>query len=186
MDREVNRQMFHLLVGLIVVALLLYYGRGTTMVAVFFVIIFGLLIMNARLLKSKSVVLRLVQWFEKNFERTDAPLPGWGSACYAAGVLITISVLPNQYEIIAVVLMLALGDSFSTIIGRKGRILLPHNKKKTLEGAVAFFVASLPIYYFIGPMAIPLIIVGTIIETLPLIDDNLMIPIVATTLLVIF
>lgn len=186
MDREDKRQVFHILTGLMVIIVLSYLGRGMAMGMVFFTIIIGLFIMNARLLGKKNFLTRIVVWFENNFERIDAPLPGWGSACYAIGILIAITILADQSRIMAIIMLLALGDGFSTLVGRKGTIKLPYNNKKTLEGSVAFIITAMPAYFFIGPLAIPLVILGAIAETLPLIDDNLMIPIVATAFLVIF
>lgn len=186
MDREDKRQIFHILVGLMVIAVISYLGRGMAMGMVFFTIIIGLLIMNSRLLGKKNILTRIVAWFEKNFERTNAPLPGWGSACYATGSLIAISILADQNRIMAIIVLLALGDGFSTLIGRRGKIRLPYNKEKTFEGAIAFIIAAMPVYYFLGPLAIPLVILSAVIETLPIIDDNLLIPIVATAFLVIF
>lgn len=186
MDREDKRQIFHIFVGLMLIVVISYLGRGMAMGMVFFTIIIGLLIMNSRLLGKKNILTRVVAWFEKNFERTNAPLPGWGSACYATGSLIAISILVDQNRIMAIIVLLAFGDGLSTLIGRRGKIRLLYNKEKTLEGAIAFVIASIPAYFFIGPLAIPLIILGAIVETLPIIDDNLMIPIVATAFLVIF
>lgn len=186
MDREDKRQIFHILTGLMVIAVLSYLGRGMAMGMVFFTIVIGLFIMNAKLLGKKNFLTKIVAWFEKNFERVDAPLPGWGSACYATGILIVITILTDQSRIMAIIVLLALGDGFSTLIGRRGNIKIPYNSKKTLEGSVAFAIAALPAYYFIGPLAIPLVILGAIVETLPIIDDNLMIPIAATAFLVIF
>lgn len=186
MKQETKRQTFHILIGLITILILLYFGRGVVIAFVFFTIIFGLLIMNARILNKKNRVTDIIQWFEHNFERPNVPLPGWGSACYATGILIILTGLTDINEMIAVTLILALGDGFSTLVGKNGKNKIPYNSKKTLEGTVAFVIASLPAYYFIGPLAIPLIIIGAIVETLPLIDDNLLIPIVATCFLVIF
>ncbi|MFH1785406.1 MAG: hypothetical protein ABH842_03175 [Candidatus Micrarchaeota archaeon] len=185
MTQENKRQVFHILVGLLAIAVLLYFGRGVTIALVFFIIIFGLLIMNARILHYKNPITKLIQWFEHNFERPDVPLPGWGSACYATGILIVLTALTDVNEMVAIIIILALGDGFSTLVGRNGKTRIPYNNKKTIEGTIAFMIASLPACYFIGPIGVPLIILGAIIETLPLIDDNLMIPIVTTAFLVI-
>jgi dolichol kinase len=186
MERETERQVFHIIIGLIAMAAILTFGREVMISALFFTIIFGLLMMNMRIMKNKNYIVRVMEWFEKKFERSSAPLPGWGSACYATGALIATTVLTEVNDIAAVFVLLALGDGFSTLVGRMGRIKLPYNDKKTLEGMVAFFVSSLPAYCFVGPLAIPLALVGAVVETLPTIDDNLMIPIAATAFLVIF
>ena len=186
MERETARQLFHMIVGVIAMVMLYWFGRGISVVIVFGITVLGLWAMNARLLKSKSPFILIIEFFEKKFERTNAPLPGWGSACYSTGVLIVMTVLSDITEISAVIFILAVGDSLSTIVGQKGRIKLPYNGKKTLEGSLVFFLSSLPVYFFLGPIGIIVVIICTIVETLPLLDDNLTIPMVATAALVVF
>lgn len=177
MERETARQLFHLALGIIALLLLLHFGRGFMIGFVFFIIIIGTLLMNIRL---RGGSIFVVQWFEESFERPDAFLPGWGSACYAAGVLIILTFLTDINAIAASILVLALADALSTIIGRKGRMKLPYNGNKTLEGSAAFFVSSLAAWYFIGPAAVPLAAIATIAESLPGLEDNLAIPIACT------
>jgi dolichol kinase len=173
MDREDARQMFHMAVGLIALAALLVFGRGFMLAALFFTIVIGTLLMNARLLGNRIFI---VQWFEERFEREDAPLPGWGSACYAAGVLLAASFLSDVPQIAAVIFVLGIGDGVSTIIGLRGRMKLPYNRKKTLEGTLAMFFASLGAFAFVGAAAIPLALIAALAESVPRVDDNLMIP----------
>jgi dolichol kinase len=181
MEKETERQLFHMLIGCGTIAMLLVLGRGFAIAAVFFTIIVGLLLMNRRLLGGR---LPLVMWFEEKFERPDAPFPGWGSACYAAGALIALTFLSDPARIAAVIFILAIGDGISTLAGRMGKIKLPHNPRKTLEGSVAFVLASLPAYYFIGPLVIPAALIGAVAESLPF-EDNLTIPIACTALLLV-
>jgi dolichol kinase len=157
MDDETKRQIFHIVLGIGAIAFLLLLGRGYTIAATFFIIIVGTLFINARLLGKR---ISLVSWFEKHFERPDVLFPGWGSACYAAGVLIPVSFLADAPEIAAVIFILAVGDGISTFVGRRGRMTLPYNNRKTLEGSVAFLLASLPAYWFIGPLVVPVAVVG--------------------------
>jgi dolichol kinase len=183
MDEELKRQVFHIAVGVGSIAFLLLFGRGYFIGAVFFTIVIGMLLINARLLGKK---ISLVQWFEKHFERPDVMFPGWGSACYAAGALIPATFLTDVPQIAAIIFILAIGDGFSTAVGRLGRVKLPYNSKKTLEGTIAFLIASLPAYYFVGPAVLPLAVVGMIVESIDFrIDDNLAIPIACTALLLV-
>lgn len=182
MDRELARQLFHIVVGLAAIAALLVLGRGFMIAAVFFIIIFGLILINARLI---GLDIQLVRWFEERFEREHAPVPGWGSACYAAGALIALSILTNVGSIAAVFVALALGDGLSTIVGMHGKIKLPYNKRKTFEGVVVMFMASLLSYFFVGPIAIPMAILAALTESLPVLEDNLSVPIVCTLILAI-
>lgn len=183
MDEESKRQAFHIAVGLAAMAFLFLFGRGYTIGATFFTLILGMLLINARLL---GIRIGLVSWFEKHFERPDALFPGWGSACYTAGVLIPVSFLTQVPEIAAVIYILAVGDGISTAVGRRGRLRLPYNQGKTLEGTVAFVLASLPAYLLVGPAIVPLALLGAIVESIDWrIDDNLMIPIACTALLMV-
>lgn len=177
MERETARQLFHLALGIVALLLLLHFGRGFMIGFVFFTIIIGTLLINIRLQGGR---VAFVQWFEERFERPDAFLPGWGSACYATGVLILLTFLTDINAIAASILVLALADALSNMIGRRGRIKLPYNRSKTLEGSAAFFVSCLPAWYFAGPAAIPLAVVATLAESLPGLEDNLTIPIACT------
>jgi dolichol kinase len=181
--KETGRQLFHMAVGLVALLMLLALGRGFTMAAVFFVIIIGMLLMNARLLGRGVSVVR---WFEERFERENAPLPGWGSACYAAGALLLLAFLTDANGIAAGIFILAVGDSASTMVGRLGTHAIPYNKGKTFEGALAFFIASLASAYFIGPLAVPLAMLAACVETLPGLEDNLAIPVACTAFLLVF
>lgn len=178
MEKEISRQLFHIFVGLIALGILALFGRGYLIAAVFVVLIIGSLLINFRLLGKK---IFFVEWFEKRFERDNVPFSGWGSACYAAGVLLIATFIGNTDKISAAIFVLAIGDAFSTIIGRLGKHPLPYNKNKTVEGLLAFFITSLPAFLFIGPLIIPLAALAAIFESLPLpIDDNITVPIIST------
>ena len=109
MNEETKRQLFHIVVGVAAILFLLYFGRGIAIAAAFFTIIAGTILINARLLGKK---IGLVRWFEKHFERPEAMFPGWGSACYAAGVLIPLTFLIDVPEITAIIFMIFLSFRF--------------------------------------------------------------------------
>lgn len=173
MDKETARQLFHMAVGVGALAVLLFFGRGVLVAAVFFIIIIGTLLMNARLLGTR---IPLIEWFERNFEREGAQIPGWGSACYAAGVLLAASFLTDTGQIAATVFILGIGDGVSTIIGMRGTHRLPYNGRKTAEGSLAMFASSLGAWVFVGAAALPLAAVAAAAESLPEVDDNLLVP----------
>jgi len=181
--RETSRQLFHLVVGLLTIAVLYSFGRTFMVTAAFFTLLAGTLLINSWFVGRKY---RIVGWFIKRFERRDVLFPGWGSACYTAGILIPLAFLSDINQIAAVIFIIAVGDSFSTMVGRFGKHSLPYNKKKSLEGTAAFFFSSLPSWFFIGVSSVPLAIIGAVVESLGLeIDDNLTIPFVLTTLLLV-
>ncbi len=180
---EVKRQVFHILLGVLALVVLLIYGKGILMGMTFFIIIIGLLLVNETFLGKKII---LVDWFRKRFERRNIPFPGWGSACYATGVLRAASFLENPDAIAASVIILAVGDGVSTLIGRNGKIRLPYNRKKTLEGSAAFFVASLPGYFLVGNIIVPIALVAAFVESLDIpFDDNITVPTVTTFLFLV-
>jgi len=175
MNEEVKRQIVHITIGLGALAFLFLFGRGIFIGAVFFTILFGLILINRLYLGTK---LPFIDWFIKNFERKDVQFPGWGSACYATGVLLVSCFVTNINFIAASLIIIALGDGIATIAGKAGRMSIPYNKKKKLEGSVAFFLSSLAGYLFIGPLIIPAAVVAMIVESLPIpMDDNLTLPI---------
>ncbi len=182
MDRELKRQILHVALGLLALGVLLLLGRGTLIALLFFTILAGTVIINLRL-RGKKVWM--VEWFEEHFERKNILLPGWGSACYAIGMLIVVTALNNINEMAAVMVILGLGDAASTLAGKDGEHSLPYNKNKTIEGTIAFFIASLPAYYFIGPLAIPLALVATLAETIPSVEDNITVPIACCLFLLV-
>ncbi len=183
MDKELSRQLFHMLVGAVAIGLLFQFGRGFMIGSTFFIIVIGLLLMNARLV---GIRVPLVDWFERTFEREGARLPGWGSACYATGALFAFTFLTSVEGIAAVLVILGLGDGISTIIGRMGKMKLPHNSNKTVAGSLAFFVVAMANIMFIGPLALPLAFVATVAESMPKVEDNILIPIVCTVFLLLF
>lgn len=182
MAGETDRQLFHMAVGAAALAVLLLLGRGIALAGAFFTLIIGTLLINIRLLGHRIPV---VSWFEERFERKNPPLPGWGSACYAAGVLLAISFLTDASQIAAVIFILGIGDALSTLVGLRGRIPLPYNAGKTLEGTAAMFFVSLGAFWFVGPVAVPLALAAAFAESLPRVDDNLSVPIACTAVLLV-
>ncbi|MEM2908952.1 MAG: hypothetical protein QXT05_00785 [Candidatus Bilamarchaeaceae archaeon] len=173
--KEINRQLFHIFVGVCALVILYAFGRGFFVGSAFVILLAGLILINQAYLGKK---IGVVEWFIKNFERDQTIFPGWGSACYATGALLLGAFLHDQVEIAASMIILALGDGLSTIFGLLGRIPLPYNKKKTLEGTVALFFSSLLGYIFIGPLIIPAALIAALVESLPLpFDDNITIPV---------
>ncbi len=76
--------------------------------------------------------------------------------------------------------VLAIGDSFATLVGIFGKRKIFFNKSKTWEGAIACFVSSFIFCFFINPvLAFPAALIGTIVESLPMrMDDNLTMPVI--------
>jgi dolichol kinase len=121
----------------------------------------------------------------KRVER-EGEIPGEGALYNALGILFAIGVLrDNPAAAISVILILALGDGFATYIGTiYGRHKLPWNRSKTLEGMVGFAagaiwaLVAMPI-----PATILIVVLATIVESLPLkVNDNLVLPVISSLL----
>ena len=134
----------------------------------------GFLLIN---LVIRGIRVPVATWFVEAFERKDAPLPGYGSAWYVVGLLISCLLIQDTQYLASAIIVLAFGDAASTIFGLRGTHPLPYNKKKTWEGMISFALFSLPCFLFIGAYAFPLILLAALVESFPLgIDDNLTIP----------
>ncbi|MBI2079201.1 hypothetical protein HYT84_00425 [Candidatus Micrarchaeota archaeon] len=181
-DRELGRQLIHAIVAVILIGLLFSLDRYKFMVLLFFGILFGSLIINWKSLGSR---VPIADWFHYRFERPDARFPGYGSAWYAIGVLLMAVFLADVSKIAAGIVVLGIGDAVSTIIGLLyGKNKLFYNPKKSVEGTLAFFAASLVSYLFIGPLSLVLAAISALVESLPVpLDDNLTIPLIATAIL---
>jgi dolichol kinase len=149
-------------------------GQHSFEIFLFAAILAGLLAMHLVL---RAHRLPFVTWFIESFEREGVRAPGFGSAWYAMGVLFATVSIQGIAPLSAVICILAFGDSLSTIIGRRGTHPLPYNRKKTIEGSIAFFLGSLSACYFLGPLAVPLALACALAESLPLpFDDNIVVP----------
>ena len=114
------------------------------------------------------------------------------------GLLLALILFGQQIAILALI-TLAVGDSFSTIIGKTWGIhRLFWNKKKSWEGTIAFFISSLValsifLYYYpswafytpIATLVVVVAIIGAVIESAPSINDNIAIPLGISILLYI-
>lgn len=106
-----------------------------------------------------------------------------GFVYFFIGIIVTLFFFQFNMNIAnAAILILLFSDSASTIIGKKfGKIKLPFQSHKTLEGSLAFLIVGflvsltqLPIMpAFTGALA------GTLTEAYSPIDDNVPIPLVS-------
>ncbi len=96
----------------------------------------------------------------------------------SVGVILSL-VFFSELIACVVIVILAFADSFATIVGKfYGRAKIPYNRKKSVEGSVAFFVTALICAVFFLPLKTALIasFVSCIIETIPFKFDNISIP----------
>jgi len=175
-DKEDNRQVFHMTFGLLMVIFAIIAGKTNAEFGLIAIILTGLTIANSKLLGWKN---EQIDYFLKKYER-DVNFPGKGALMLTIGMLFAL-VFSKTFEMaIATMAILAIGDGVSTIIGKRGKISLPWNNKKTIEGTAAFAISAiLPAFYFTPSpyLALAIAAIFAFIESIDVfIDDNLSIP----------
>lgn len=135
---EFRRQMFHILLGVLIVMLLMYGFIGSN--AVFAAIIIGAALSYLSLKARIPLINGLLEKFERKNELKK--FPGKGAIFYLVGVYISLFLFPKDVAM-ASIMVLALGDSISHLFGLHfGRIKNPLSKTKFIEGAIAGFLAG--------------------------------------------
>src|SRR3989344_2552421 len=179
---ELNRQLFHLLLGLGIVALLLYDVIDQQ--KIFFLVLAGFVLSYL----SKRIKIPIIYELLNRFERKEdlKKLPGRGMIFYFIGCYIALWF--SKDIAMASIMVLALGDSIAPIFGRHyGKTKTFLSKTKFLEGTVAGFIGG-----FIGALVfLPwqesffASLAAMIVETIGVnigakqVDDNIIVPFVA-------
>ncbi|MCF7886017.1 MAG: hypothetical protein K9M80_05950 [Candidatus Marinimicrobia bacterium] len=125
----------------------------------------------------------MIRTYEKKYYLT-------GATYVFLGAFLSIFFFPKEIAII-VLLFLTVGDPSACLVGLSiGQIKLP-GSDKTLEGSLAFILTGLLVTFWIPGVNLELKIIGVLlaalIEYLPFrsFDDNLMIPLMTGTLMMI-
>ncbi|HBB03052.1 MAG: phosphatidate cytidylyltransferase [Candidatus Peregrinibacteria bacterium GW2011_GWF2_38_29] len=186
-DLEVRRQILHFAVGFLIAGMVFYnfldWKIFTAILA--FGIGFSLFL--------KYVKIPIFHAFHCMFDRECdiKKFPGRGLIFMFAGSFAAYMLFPKNIAI-ASILTLAIGDSLTNIFGKYcGKIVSPFDKSKNIEGTIiAFFITALGIIKFVSfQQAIVATLLAMLIEMVPIrvwkikIDDNLLIPIVAGTIM---
>lgn len=188
---ELRRQAAHLLIGATIVFLIkLQLINAQILFAV--TILGGILVLIARKIRI-PIVHNLLEYFERPHHM--AKFPGRGSFFLVLGAALATFIFDKQIAMASIMIM-AVGDSVTNIVGRHfGKIQNPFNSKKNLEGTIVAIIAStLAAFYFVPFW--PAFLASAIsmaIESIDLgwkrfeieIDDNVIIPLVAGTVMTI-
>lgn len=180
---EWNRQLFHIFLGIAIVALLKYGFIDGSIILI--LIMTGLVLSYLSRKVKIPVVYQLLQKLERKEDLQQ--FPGKGFIFYLIGVYISLVLFEKEIAM-ASIMVLALGDSVSHIYGLHfGKTIHPLSKTKFLEGTIAGFIAG-----FIGALAfLPLpeaflaSLAAMVAESIEIkigteqVDDNLIIPVVA-------
>jgi dolichol kinase len=114
-----------------------------------------------------------IGWLLNRLERKEA-MSGDGSMYYALGTLFILGLLrENTTAAASVILILAIGDSLATYIGMTyGKIRLPWNNRKTLEGSIGFTVGAMCVLLILpSSVTLAAILVAVAFESLPRLDQ---------------
>ncbi len=182
---EIRRQLFHILLGIVLVVLLHYELINSWH-------LFGLLILGI-LFSWLSVFVRLpvIGWFLDKFERKQTR-PGKGAITYFIGVLLALQLFPTDIAY-AAILILALGDGVSSLIGPFGSIRTTLSDKKLFEGTFAGgLLAGVAAMFFVQPFeAFLAAFIAMFFEALEIrfnqqiMSDNVIVPLVAGTVILL-
>jgi len=180
---EIRRQAAHLIAGT-TIALLFYFGIITTR-EIFLLLVFGIFMSVLCIFFRVPVIYHLLLKFER--PECVNSFPGRGAVMLLLGSLLSASLFQRNIAT-AAMLVLAVGDSFSTMSGLLyGKNKLAYNKNKTIEGSVTGFIFAFITSIFFVNFFIALAgsISGMIFESLNLkslgivFDDNLLVPVAA-------
>lgn len=129
---------------------------------------------------------RLAESFATKYERS-GERPLMGAITFYTGATIA-ALFFSEPIAAAAIAVLALADSFSTVVGFYfGRHKLPVNPKKSWEGSVAFWLSAFAVLLlFVNPLrAFLTALIAMTIEALPRIDDNISVPMTVGLLLTV-
>ena len=181
--QELIRQLMHILFGLLLVIL---FSAGLINAWILFYILIASIILSFLSIKYNIPV---VSWFLKNFERQNTRLPGEGFVFFLVGSLLAIKLF-SQDIALASILILSFGDGISHLIGEGiGKRKILFNKSKNIEGLVFGVIAgTLAALFFVSFLeAFVASLAAMLVEAVEIkirenhIDDNLFVPLVAGT-----
>ena len=178
---EVRRQLVHMAGGILLVILLYLDLLDFRSIALL------LLISSIVFFLAKKRKLPLLNPLLKKLERKEyrKRFPGKGLIFYLLGAFVVV-ILFEKDIVLASIMILALGDSVSPLVGRLGKIPHLFNKKKYFEGVLAGSIAGfIGALFFVAPIeAFLASFIAMIIEGMDLkVDDNLVLPVVASLII---
>ncbi|MEE8358287.1 MAG: diacylglycerol/polyprenol kinase family protein [Candidatus Hydrothermarchaeales archaeon] len=179
---ETKRQLVHAS-GFLIAFYILWAGQILSILTLGSIMLVVILVGESY---KRGLKISLISKVIESAERADVieERPGKGAILFLVGALASIILFGENLKIVsASIIILALGDSVSTLIGVNfGKHKIPYNKMKSLEGSVAGFVfALLGAQIFVGlPLAMLGAITAMLTESLPInIDDNITIPVLS-------
>lgn len=172
---ELKRQMVHLLLGLsIAFTVYFFYPVYGNFILLPLVLAILIMIILPRIVSDLRVTNHLLYHFERDHDIVNFPFKG--AIWYGIGIIAPILFVSNLNMACAIIAILSVGDSTSTLIGKfLGKSRIGH---KSLEGFMSFFV-----FGFIAAMlfvswqrAVLFAFLGAVIEFFTFLDDNFLVP----------
>ena len=186
---ELKRQLVHIILGMLIV-IAAAFNRTVTLWFIFIVLLLTILFS----LISLKYDVKILKFILGKFERRESinKKPFKGAIFYLAGSLLVLKLFSLDVAL-ASIIILAFGDSVPNLIGIYGKIKLPVDNKKTLEGLVAgVLIATFLASFIVSPFeALAASIFAMLAEALSLklqeeeVDDNIIVPLVAGTVILI-
>jgi dolichol kinase len=179
MQREMERQVFHLVFGTAIAVLILFLGRFYSLALFGLCIITGIFISEVM---HQGIRLPVFYWFIRRMER-DKVKPGQGTLNFLLGIFIALVFFSIDIVFVSV-LILAFADSFSTVVGKGIGSRRIYNKK-SIEGFIAAFLASflVTLPYLGAYVGLITCFMASLTELLTPVDDNIVIPPLASLII---
>lgn len=182
--RELVRQSIHF--GGTMLVIVGVHGAGVSIVQT----VLGVLLVLAALASLVFFFGYSVPWVQRvvDFARrqSEHAFPLIAPILWAIGVLFALLLFSDPWVLTVGLIPLAVGDSISTLVGKKfGRTKLVLNK--TLEGTTAFFVSTFVVLALVLPVgsALAIALASAGIEIVP-VNDNLTLPVAGVFLASLF
>ena len=180
---ELRRQMFHALLGVAIV-LGVIYGL-LTVKRLLLVFIIGVILSGL----STGFRIPVIGWFLERFDRKGERIPGKGAVFFVLGSILVLALFPQSIAL-AGIMILALGDSLATIVGlHLGKVRSVNRKSMEgfFAGVTAAFIGAMLFVDYISALAGSL--AAMCLELLEvrlgsrIVDDNIMVPMVAASVM---
>ncbi|MAG60813.1 hypothetical protein CL619_03425 [archaeon] len=187
--QELRRQILHIITGTII--LFGFYYDLLSSLSIFLILISGIILSFIVKYQRLVFISDFLELFQRQEEQDSVPAKG--AIFFFLGVLLATKIFTKDIAL-ASIAILTFGDSISHIFGKEfGRVknFLNNNSKKALEGSIfgavcAFFGAVIFVRPFEAFLASFIAMFAELAEMKlaeEIIDDNLLIPLVAGTVI---
>jgi dolichol kinase len=192
---EVRRKIVHA-TGILNIFFILYFGKWIGALILLLITLALLFLGEYRKNRNKYKIIKIKKldefenFMENGFKEYERPntLPFKGAIEFYLGCFLA-ALLFEPFIAITSIAVVSIADAMSTLIGNfYGKHKISFNKKKSIEGSIAFFLTTILILVFFinDPLKILIIsIVATFAEAFPKIDDNLTIPLAVGLLMLL-